>query len=168
MKEEFKDIKGYEGIYQVSNLGRVKSFWFGKEKILAGGISNDGYPMIGLCKNKKQKTFKIHRLVAIAFIDNIENKKTVNHINGIKQDNSVINLEWNNHKENMRHAWDNGLFNNVGLSASIHKRKIVLDTSTGIFYSSVKECAKLFGVNYSTLKSKLNGQDNNNTNFIYA
>jgi hypothetical protein len=107
--EIWKDIKDYEGLYQVSNLGKVKSLKFGKEKILKPGKSKKGYLAVVLCDNTIRKTFKVHRLIALTFIDNLHNKPQINHINGIKLDNRVDNLEWCTNGENGKHAFDNGL-----------------------------------------------------------
>ena len=104
MKEEvWKPIKDYEGLYEISNLGRVKSLNYkrtGKEKILKNTVCNDGYLKVGLTKNGKDKVFRIHRLVAEAFIPNPENKPYVDHINTIREDNRVENLRWATAKEN--------------------------------------------------------------------
>ena len=120
MKEIWKDIVGYEGLYKVSNLGRVKSlsrnFWNGvnwwksKEKILKNNILSN-YCIVYLYKNKKRKTKQVHRLVAQAFISNFNNKPEVNHIDGDKENNIVDNLEWCTHKENIQHAFKTGLKN---------------------------------------------------------
>jgi hypothetical protein len=107
--EEWRDIEGYGGLYQVSSLGRVKSLRFGKERVMIGTRTRYGYLRISLCVENKQKTYRVHRLVAKAFIINLENKPEINHINGIKDDNRVENLEWSTRDENMRHAAETGL-----------------------------------------------------------
>ena len=120
--EIFKDVIGFEGFYQISNLGNVRSIdrivksrW-GTDKpirsqLLAQSLDTNKKPYykVVLSKNGNKTSFCIHRLVAEAFISNPENKKTVNHINGIKSDNSVSNLEWNTHSENVLHSYKNGL-----------------------------------------------------------
>lgn len=92
-KEIWKNIAGFEG-YQVSNFGRVKSFYGKKERILKAGLRSNGYLNVILCKNGKMKCFLIHRLVANAFIDNPDNLPVINHIDENKQNNQVSNLEW--------------------------------------------------------------------------
>lgn len=119
MSEIWKDIIGYEGMYQISNLGRVKSLsrviqkksgstGISKEKIMASA-DNQGYRIIYLHKDAQKEKFTIHRLVATAFICNTENKTDINHINGIKSDNSIYNLEWVTKSENTLHAYRTGL-----------------------------------------------------------
>lgn len=111
--EIFKDIEGYEGLYQVSNLGRVKSlnYWrTKKERILKPRYNCSGYLHVTLCIDHIQKNHRIHRLVCNAFLTNPDNKETINHINGIKSDNRLDNLEWATLSENMRHAFNTGLY----------------------------------------------------------
>lgn len=112
MKEVWKDIEGYEGKYQISNLGRVKALDFKrtkKERIMKPHINTSGYLAINLYKNAKFKTYRIHRLIAQAFISNPENKPCINHIDGNKLNNSIDNLEWCTHRENTIHAIKTGL-----------------------------------------------------------
>lgn len=103
--EVWKDIKGYEGLYQVSNEGRIKSLGGDRYKairILNGNISEQGYNRVNLFKDGKPKTFNIHRLVAEAFIPNPENKPCIDHCNTIRNDNRVENLKWCTYSENIQ------------------------------------------------------------------
>jgi hypothetical protein len=122
MKEVFKDIPNYEGLYQVSNYGRVKglerkvirsrnpvTFRTNKGRIIKPTTNQSGYLYIGLCKDGKLKVYILHRLIALTFIPNPNNKETINHINGIKSDNNINNLEWNTVSENHKHAYKTGL-----------------------------------------------------------
>lgn len=106
--EIWRDIDGYEGLYQVSNFGRVKSFQKGTVRILKPAI-NRKWLFVVLCKNGGKKIFKVHRLVAMAFIPNPDGKPQVNHIDGNPQNNHVDNLEWCTPSENMQHALRTGL-----------------------------------------------------------
>lgn len=94
MKEIWKDVVGYEGLYQVSNLGRVKSLI--RNVVMKQRLNKDNYPEIVLFKNGKHKTFTVHRLVALAFIpnDDVTTKTQVNHIDEDKTNNKISNLEW--------------------------------------------------------------------------
>lgn len=116
-KEIWEDIEDYEGLYQISNCGRVKSLIFSEKRILKNIINNNGYFIITLCKNNKCKTFTIHRLVALHFIPNPEDKPQVNHKDGDKLNNYYKNLEWCTASENVQHAWKNNLCENIKISA---------------------------------------------------
>ena len=123
MIEEWRDINGYEGWYQVSNLGRIKSLdrtvWFKngkgkrdyKGKILKLKYHN-GYAMVNLNKNKNLSVLYVHRLVAETFISNPNNLPVVNHIDGVKSNNNINNLEWCTYSENNIHAEKTGLRHN--------------------------------------------------------
>ncbi len=116
MEEIYKDIKGYEGKYQISNLGNVKSLPKGdgngnKERILKQEVvkrDHTNYRRVTLSKNGETERFQVHRLVAEAFIDNPENKPFVNHIDNNGETNTVSNLEWCTHSENMMHSQKQG------------------------------------------------------------
>lgn len=108
MAEIWRDVDGYDGKYQVSNFGRVKSFQRG-ERILKPGLDYKGYPYVALWHGGKGKHTFVHRLVAEAFIPNPDNKPQVNHVDGDKANNHTDNLEWCTQSENTRHAYVTGL-----------------------------------------------------------
>lgn len=109
MEEIWKDVVGYEGIYEVSDMGNVRITKSGI--IRKQNATKFGYKQIVLCLNGKRKVFLAHRLVALAFIENFENKEQVNHKNGVKMDNRLCNLEWVTRTDNAQHAIKIGLVN---------------------------------------------------------
>lgn len=102
IKEEYKDIKNYEGLYQVSNLGNVKRV--SKNRLLTPQKDKYGYLHVSLSKNNKVKIYKVHRLVADTFIENKNNYKQINHKDEDKLNNNVNNLEWCNSKYNCNYG----------------------------------------------------------------
>ena len=131
MQELFVDIEGYEGLYQISNLGNVKSFKsVSKNKILKP-VLRKGYATVILRKNKVNKIHSIHRLLATAFISNSDNLPEVNHIDGNKLNNNLSNLEWCTHLENMRHAFNSGLVERKPLTDE-QKKYISIRTKEGM------------------------------------
>lgn len=115
--EVWKDIKDYEGLYQVSNFGRVKrlkytmptkikhnNFITKKEHLMKLSLNKKGYLYVKLCKNGKTKHFQVHRLVACAFIPNLSNKPQVNHLDENPLNNCMDNLEWSTAKENLNYG----------------------------------------------------------------
>ena len=139
MEEIWKDIPGYEGIYQASNLGRIKS----NKKILKPTIDRTGYVNARLFKNGELKVIRLHRVIAITFIENENNKPVINHIDGNKQNNRVDNLEWCTQKENVRHAIEVlgiNYANGIEKTHLKNQRKIV--RSDGKIYNSIKEAKK--------------------------
>ena len=109
--EEWRDIVGYEGLYMVSNMGRIKSFYSNKARIIKPSKRSDEYISVGLYKGGHSVTHYVHVLVARAFLLNPEDKPQLNHINGDKTDNRVENLKWVTGSENMNHAYKIGLAN---------------------------------------------------------
>ena len=149
----YKDIKGYEGIYQVSENGVVIRIGYNpneqkKKKIpyeLNQAIDKDGYRKVSLYKDGKIKNFFVHRLVAIAFIDNPENKSQINHINGVKNDNNVHNLEWVTQSENRKHCLEflNPKLRNNKLSTPVYQYS--LEGELLAIYPSAKEVQRSIG-----------------------
>ena len=165
--EHWEDIENYEGIYQVSNYGRVKSlsrkisngtgFYISKEKILSGHINSKGYIQVEL----KGKPVLVHRLVAKVFIPNIDNKPQVNHIDGDKINNRVENLEWCTNSENQIHAYKNGLNIHSGKSGRPKKKVCQIDLKTGKIiniFNSIAEARRSLGVSKDNISQVCNGK----------
>lgn len=129
--EIWKDLKGYEGKYRVSNKGRVSNY----KRILTPTDNGNGYLIIGLCKDGKKKNFYIHRLVAGAFIDNPKNKPVVNHRDYNTKNNNAENLEWATQKENVIYSKNN-----------MRHRKSITQTNTGERYISYRKSKATYRV----------------------
>ena len=148
-----EEIKGFEGLYSITRDGRVFGHKF--NKFLSKKPLSVGYPIVRLCKNGSYTTIKIHRLVAGAYVPNPQNKACVNHINGIKTDNHVDNLEWSTYSENIQHAFETGL-NVAARGEAVANSKLtepqVLEIkdllAQGIYH---KEIAKMFNVGTTTI-----------------
>lgn len=132
--EIWKEITGYEGIYEISSFGNLRSIYRRQYFILKP--KQTGYCVVSLRKNGRNQELKVHRIVAAAFIPNTENKPVVNHINGIKNDNRVENLEWVTHRENI----------------CVHyKLKEKTSTYTGVsFYKANKKWKSQIYINHKT------------------
>ena len=148
MREEWRDIRGYEGYYQVSNFGNVRGIARRgcSGKVLKPSLSTTGYPFVVLSVGCEAKSRKIHRLVAEAFVPNPDGLPEVNHINGDKEDFRIENLEWVTHKENLQHAARTGLWRpreSQKASAELKKKAVV--RSDGALFASLHDAAKESG-----------------------
>lgn len=176
LNEEWKDIKDYEGLYQVSNYGRVKSLerlLYKRHvlcKILKSGKDKRQYEQVALSKNGKLKTFRVHRLVAQAFILNPENKPQINHIDCNKQNNNVNNLEWCTNGENGKHAWDNGLrtkkygkdrYNSRGVYQLTNDFKVIA------MWDSIMDIERILGFNHSDISKCCRKKSKTSHGFIW-
>ena len=179
MKEIWKDIEGYEGLYQVSNLGRVKSLHYSKEKIIKLRKNKSGYLEANLCKEGKVKIMMAHRLVANAFISNPKNKEQVDHINTIRDDNRVENLRWATRSENINNpltkekqkkslkginlGCKNHFYGKKGKDCINSKRIFCLDINTEkVLYTfeCAREAGEFLGISYSHIGDCCNGKRN--------
>lgn len=152
MQEIWKDISGYENRYQVSNLGNVRSINGKRKDQLLKPTMRKGYCHVGLYKDKKYKIYPVHRLVAMAFIPNPQNKPHINHIDSNRSNNLISNLEWCTPKENQQHAWKFGYqhpsystLGKRGYDCKNSKTVIQLDIKTGKIiaeYGSAAEAAR--------------------------
>ena len=153
MSEIWKDIQGYEELYQVSNLGRVKSLdkydkhnRFKRGKIKAICDNGNGYCVVNLKVDGKQKSRTVHRLVATAFIPNPKNLPEINHIDGNKKNNNVSNLEWCDRRHNATHAVQNKLSTEFG------QRKVIC-VELNKEFNSVTEAENWVGVKGSRISN---------------
>lgn len=177
MEEIWKDINGYEGYYQVSNFGNIKSleriiensgthtgYYKIKERVLKPreNKKRSGYYELSLKKDGVEKRFKVHRLVACAFIDNPDNKTEVNHIDGDKSNNHVSNLEWVTGKENKEHAWK------TGLSNADHKKRPIKCNENGMCFESVVHASKELNCDRRSIFRVLKGEWSSTKNMTFS
>ena len=164
MEELWRPIPNYEGYYEASNLGRIRSVYRYK-RVLKPMISNTGYERVDLFKNRHRKQYSVHRLVAITFIDNPDNKPFVNHRDENKINNCADNLEWVTHVENCRYGtaierrtkhfdYSKRKINNAGQIEACSK-PIAQYTKDGRFvrnWKSASECARKNGWQISNIR----------------
>ena len=152
-------VVGYEGLYEISNMGRVKTLNYkrsGKEKIMRQTFNGNGYLRVGLFKDGKRKKFRTHKLVAIAFIPNVENKTEIDHKNTIRYDNRVENLRWSTRIENMNNELTKEKMKlrkaYAGKNASNYKGFIALFPDGNITEEmTIKELEEMLGVYRSVI-----------------
>ena len=160
--EVWKDVKGYEGLYKVSNLGDVWSVT--KNRKLIPCKHKRGYLLVKFTVNQKAKNFYVHRLVAEAFIENPNSKKEVNHKDGDKTNNRVENLEWCSGFENMIHSYESGLRD---MPVLVPVSMFSLD---GLFicnYESMSEASRETGVNLANMSECCKGNRPNAGGYIF-
>lgn len=160
--EVWKDILGYEGCYQISNIGNIKSLKRTvlyskvglkniKERILKKRIQNSGYLIVDLRLLNKVKTFTIHRIVAEYFVPNLNNKPCVNHIDGNKLNNNYYNLEWNTYSENNNHAINTGL-RKINCIVQKDKNDVIINR-----FNSIKEACLVTGISMPSISRSTSG-----------
>ena len=176
-KEEWRDIKGYEGLYKISNAGNIYSYNVNRELKLQ--TDKDGYAEAKLWKGGKVKYFRVHRLVAEAFISNELNKPCVNHINSIRNDNRVQNLEWVTFQENNIHALNYG---NREYSTKEHmsdmsnkrwerdmKRVLMFDKEGNFIqeFKNINEASKVTKIKQNLIRDTCGGFQKSTHGFIF-
>ena len=163
MQEIWKDIPNYEGIYQVSNLGKIRSCR--TNKIRKQIKQRSGYMRIILTKNKKQKAFSVHTLVAKCFVENTNNLPYVNHIDGNKENNISDNLEWVTASQNMIHAISKGLIKHHPWSVKVSQYSL-----NGEFikkWDRMADAARFLGCHHSQISDCCRGKQNTCKGYIW-
>lgn len=172
MEEIWKEVEEFNGAYLISNKGRLKSVkrgikWNGtirhqEDKIMSQVINKSGYIEYQITYNGKHYSRKAHRLVAMAFIPNIDNKPFINHKDGIKTNNNVNNLEWCTNRENVQHAYNNEL---------IHKAKAILQfTKDGKFlrrWKNSSEITRELGIGKTTIHAACKRKNHQTKGYIW-
>ena len=144
---QIKDIPGFEGLYACDTKGQIWSYY--TNKFLSPSKSKRGYLHIVLIKDKKRYDYRVHRLIAMTFVENPENKEQVNHIDGNKLNNNVSNLEWVTRLENIHHAYNAGL--------KIPARKIIC-IETGEIFNSAKEIEQRYDIWFTSIYRVCKGE----------
>ena len=167
MREEWKPVRNYEGLYEVSNMGRVKSLNYnktGKERILKGVDSGIGYLKVVLCTDGRVKQYLVHRLVAQAFLENPQNLPMINHKDEVKSNNCVQNLEWCS-------ASYNNSYNDKSKKAGMKLSKPVfsVDRETGLimWWQSANEAERCTGIKHGDITKCCQGKRNSAGNHIW-
>ena len=189
MEEKWKDVKGFEGLYKISSSGKVYSYR--SKSHLATWKDKDGYLRCGLSNNGKKFQFSVHRLIAMTFLENSENKPQINDKNGIRNDNRVENLEWVTALENQRHKFNVlGYFpskeciqkmiegakryaNNPEEKKKRAKKmretfsKKIIDITTGIIYNSQHEASEKLNCSQGLISLVCSGIRSNTKGHIF-
>ena len=161
--EVWKPVVGYEGLYEVSNIGRVRSINFhksGKAKVMRPSLNTWGYLIVDLRKNNKRHSYAVHRLVALAFIPNPDNLPEINHKNEIKYDNTVDNLEWCTRKYNI----------NYGTAIKRRSKPIVQFDNNGNVvgkFKSIREASRYCQIDRHSISFCVNGKQKTSKGFVW-
>jgi hypothetical protein len=178
MKEVWKDVPGYEGMYQASNTGKIKSLTrivnssYGSKMRITGKIKKlcqkpNGYVYVGLSKNGETRSYRVHRLIAMAFIENKSNLSDVNHKNGKKNDNRLSNLEWCSPSQNSIHAYEMNLRKSPnyweGKFGALHNlsKAVEMRSKEGIIiktFASIREAERITGIANQNITKCLKGK----------
>ena len=172
MKEIWKDIKNYEGLYQISNFGKVKRLKhkrYDRNQILEERElkivcpKKDWYPYLSLCKNGEYKNHSIHRLVAETFIPNPNHYPCINHINGLKKDNRIENLEWCSYTHNNKEAY------RLGLNKGTAKRTLQFDKNGNFIkeWISARQAELQLSIANSKISMCCNGKRKSAGGFVW-
>ena len=184
MKEEWRDIAGYNGIYKISNMGRIISYKTNKpvELIPYTNKRSNGYLVIGLSDGKKRTRYTVHRLVANHFIENPENKTQVNHKDGNKLNNCINNLEWVTPSENVKHSINMGLrtferectgkFCDFAKEYNENRKKSIVSinikTGEEKQFESINEAARTLQCNKGGISHVLNGHYGKHKGYLFV
>lgn len=174
MNEIWKDVDGYDGVYQISNLSRVKSLQKSVPIVMKQTMEGCGYLQIQFRKDGGMKHNKVHRMVAKAFVPNPDNKPFVNHKNGIKTDNRIENLEWVTASENIQHAYRTKIRVGVqtGRCGKLHSRSkpvISVNQTAIIEHESIRLCFKYFNAAEASIHKALKtGREFKGHKFYYV
>lgn len=177
-EEIWKDVKGYEGLYQISNYGRVKNKK--TDYILKPALGSWGYEFVQLCDKGRETSKCIHRMVAESFLDNPDNLPQVNHIDGNKRNNHIDNLEWVSCSQNIKHAFNTGLkkkkmgkenplYGRCGIESTRHREVNKYDLEGNFIesYISIREASKKNNINASNISSVCSGRKKMAGNYIW-
>lgn len=176
LKKKWKEIKGYEGKYIVSNYGEIislpryknnhsKKQYVEPKEIPRYTNSVNGYVYVALYKDGNMRNIRLHRLVAEAFVEKIKNKNQINHIDGNKQNNRADNLEWYTSQENMRHAYNIGLKNNDGQKIKVNQYDLKGNFINS--FDSILEASKITGYNIANISLCVNGKRRTANKYIW-
>jgi hypothetical protein len=175
--EIWKDVEGYEGLYQVSNFGNIRSLRYRnqtKTQLLKKQLDRYGYEVICLSKKGVVKSKRINRLVALAFIPNPENKPHINHIDGEPKNNKVENLEWCTQKENIQHLYKilkykSHMNGRKGAKSNCNKRVIQLDKTKQYIktWDCILDASKKLNISSSAISNCLTNRSKTAGGYVW-